>query len=119
MSVRDIYHEAVKQALLKAGLDITHDPLTLQWAGCNLFIDLGAEALLGAERGEQKIAVEIKSFLSDSVLADLHNAVGQYMVYEDILDEVEPERVLYLAVPKASYAAIFDAGRIGEVSLGK
>jgi hypothetical protein len=71
----------------------------LKWGGRNLFIDLGAESVLAAERGSQKIAVEIKSFLSDSTLADLHAAIGQYTVYHDILEELEPDRILYLALP--------------------
>jgi hypothetical protein len=31
MPARDIYHATVKQALIKEGWEITHDPLKLKW----------------------------------------------------------------------------------------
>ena len=54
----------------------------------------------------QKIAVEIKSFLSASDINDLEEAVGQYNLYRDILSEIEPDRTLYLAVPERAYKGI-------------
>jgi XisH protein len=68
---------------------------------------LGAERLLGAEKAGEKIAVEIKSFLNDSALADFHTALGQFLNYRLVLEELEPERTLYLAVPLASYESFF------------
>ncbi len=59
--------------------------------------------MLAAEKGSQKIAVEIKSFSSDSLIDDFHYAVGQYIDYRRALLEQEPERVLYLAVPLDAY----------------
>ncbi len=79
MPAKDLYHDAVVQALIADGWEITHDPLLLSYGGRNLFVDLGAERItVAAERGEQKIAVEIKSFLSPSPVHDLEEAVGQY-----------------------------------------
>ena len=67
MPAHDIYHDTVKSALVKDGWTITHDPIRLRLRrGKNLFVDLGAELLLAAERGAEKIAVEIKSFLRNS-----------------------------------------------------
>jgi hypothetical protein len=43
----------------------------------DLQIDLGAERLLAAENGEQKIAVEIKVFGQASLVQAFHMAVGQ------------------------------------------
>jgi hypothetical protein len=43
---------------------------------------LGAERTLAAERGNEKIAVEIKSFLSESQVTELERAVGQYGIYQ-------------------------------------
>jgi XisH protein len=63
MPAKDRYHDTVKNALIKDGWTITHDPLRIRLArGKNLFVDLGAERLLAAERGTEKIAVEVKSF---------------------------------------------------------
>ncbi len=62
MPARDLYHDTVKNALVKDGWTITHDPLTLEVASTRLFVDLGAEQVIGAEKGLRKIAVEIKTF---------------------------------------------------------
>jgi XisH protein len=73
----------------------------------NLRIDLGAERLLAAERGSEKIAVEIKRFLSESALFDYHGALGQFLNYRLVLEALEPERTLYLAVPLTAYEVFF------------
>jgi ribonuclease BN (tRNA processing enzyme) len=64
-----------------------------------LYIDLGAE-LIGAELNEQKIAVEIKLFLSASLVSDFHTALGQFLNYRSVLRRQQPEQKLYLAVPQ-------------------
>jgi hypothetical protein len=107
MPAKDLYHETVKMALIKDGWTITNDPLKLQWGLRELFVDLGAKKLLAAQKGEQLIAVEIKSFISASPIADLENALGQYIIYSNILEEVEQERLLYLAIRKAIYRDFF------------
>jgi len=108
MPVRDIYHNKVKNALIKDGWTITHDPLRLSWGGKDLYVDLGAERLMAAEKAGQRIAVEVKSFVGDSEIDDLEKAVGQYIVYRAILAEREPNRVLYLAVPQDVIRDIFE-----------
>lgn len=72
-----------------------------------MFIDLGAEQILAAEKAGQRIAVEIKSFAGASPVTDFHLAVGQFVNYRMALGEDEPERTLYLAVPSAAYDAFF------------
>ena len=71
-------------------------------------VDLGAEQLLAAEKGSGKIAVEIKSFVGLSEMDDLEKAVGQFVVYHDVLSNVEPDRVLYLAVAEEIYVDLFE-----------
>jgi hypothetical protein len=116
MAAKDIYHDNVKNALIRDGWTITHDPLILKWGLKDLFVDLGAEQLLAAERAGQKIAVEIKSFVSPSEVEDLKNAVGQFVLYHDILSRTEPDRVLYLAVREAVFDSVFEEP-IGQVLL--
>ncbi len=70
-------------------------------------IDLGAEKIIAAERGEDKIAVEIKSFIGTSNISEFHTAVGQFMNYRVALEEQQPERILYLAVPIGVYRKFF------------
>ena len=116
MPARDIYHNTVKKALTQDGWTITHDPLALKWGAKDMFVDLGARRLLAAEKGESKIAVEIKSFTGPSNMTDLERALGQYVVYHDVLAEREPDRVLYLAVPKETQKEIFEEP-IGQLML--
>ena len=54
MAAKDIFHQQVRQALEKDGWVITADPLSLRWLGTTLQIDLGAERLIAAERGEER-----------------------------------------------------------------
>jgi hypothetical protein len=99
MPARNIYHSAVIQALQTDGWTITHDPLLIPFGDRRLFIDLGAERVtIGAERGSERIAVEIASFVADSPVRDLQEAVGQFVVYRALLAQTEPNRLLYLAV---------------------
>lgn len=107
MPAKDLYHGTVKTALIKDGWTITDEPLSLQVGGRDLFIDLGAEKLLIADRGSQKIAVEVKSFISPSPVKDLENALGQYILYEDIIAQDYPERSLYLAIREEVYLTFF------------
>lgn len=57
----------VRTALEKEQWNVTDDPLRLDISGTKFEIDLGVEQLLAAERGKEKIAVEIKTFLSDAI----------------------------------------------------
>ncbi|MCC5619190.1 XisH family protein [Nostoc sp. CHAB 5836] len=107
MSAKDIFHEAVKRGLQKEGWIITHDPLVVKFAKDKMSVDLGAEKILAAERGTEKIAVEIKSFLGDSELFEYHAALGQFLNYRLALRLREPERVLFLAVPVSTYRSLF------------
>ncbi|WP_413167424.1 element excision factor XisH family protein [Capilliphycus salinus ALCB114379] len=75
------------------------DPLRLETGGTKFEIDWGAERFLAAQRGEEKIAVEIKTFTSDSPLTDYHAALGQFLNYRLALEMIAPERTLYLAIP--------------------
>ncbi len=109
MPAKDIYHNAAKNALQKDGWTITHDPYRIKLSkGRNLFVDMGAERLIAAERGVEKIAIEVKSFRSASDMKDLEDAVGQFVVYEHLLTRYDPNRILYLAVPDNVRASIFE-----------
>ena len=108
MSAKDKFHDAVKQALVREGWEITHDPLRIKFGEEDkIQIDLGAEKVLGAQKAGQKIAVEIKSFLSDSAIFDFHLALGQFLNYRLVLEATESERILYLAVPIYAYQSFF------------
>lgn len=117
MSRRDMYHEQVKTALIQEGWEITHDPLIFKTEP-ELSADLGAERPIAAKRGEEKIAVEIKSFLSMSQVSELEKAIGQYELYRWLLQDTEPERDLYIAVPIHAYEGIFSKP-VGKMAVTK
>lgn len=79
-------------------------------------IDLGAERLVAAERGSEKIAVEVKSFIAPSTISEFHTALGQFLNYRSALRAIEPERILYLAVPLETYEEFFRLRFIQEVT---
>ena len=107
MPAKDIFHDAVKNALIKEGWIITDDPLYLDYGGVDMYVDLGAEKLIAAEKGQQKIAVEIKSFNRPSLIAEFHGALGQFLNYRLVLEDIEPEREVYLAISEDVYEAFF------------
>jgi len=115
MPARDRYHQQVRNALVKDGWTITHDPFRLTLGMRDVYVDLGAERLLAAVKGHQKIAVEVKSFLGLSEMADLEVALGQYILYHDILAKTEPDRELFVAVTEFVYANVFEQEPIGQL----
>jgi hypothetical protein len=115
MSARDRYHNWVKETLIQAGWVISHDPLSISVGKINVQIDLGLESLIGAEKGTEKIAVEIKSFINVSKITDFYAAFGQYLCYKVALAKKQPDRTLYLAVPTPVYDVLFAEILIQEV----
>jgi hypothetical protein len=107
MSAKDLYHDAVKTALIKDGWLILADPYRIQYKDVDLYADLAAERPIAVEREGQKIVVEIKSFVGRSLMTDFHLAVGQYKVYQMLLKETAPEFDLYLAIDDITYNNFF------------
>jgi hypothetical protein len=95
---KDVFHNDVRAALERDGWIITHDPYYLKIDEVSYPIDLGAEQSIGAEKAGQKIVVEVKSFLRESLVNEFHTALGQYLDYETNIPFQEPERQVYLAV---------------------
>jgi XisH protein len=102
---KDIYHDLVKQALINEGWTITHDPyyLPLGLGRKRVAADLGAEKFVVAEKGLEKILVEIKSFITTSNINELNHSIGQYDFYALLLEQKEPNRIPYLAMPNDAY----------------
>ena len=107
MSAKDLFHELVKESLLEEGWKVTHDPYRIELEFTALYIDLGAERVIAAERNQEKIAVEIKSFVAPSIMSEFHSAIGQFINYRLALEDEDPTRKLYLAVPEETYDRFF------------
>ena len=118
MPAKDIYHDSFVHALQKDGWTLTHDPLTVTVEDTRVMVDVGAERVVAAERGEERIAVEIKSFVSLSAVQDLKEAAGQFWLYDLALKESgsEADRILFLAIRKDVYDSLFVKG-IGKLFL--
>ena len=116
MPAKDIYHDTVKNALIKDGWTITDDPLSLKVGKKDIFIDLAANKLLVAQKQDTKIAVEVKSFIGSSEIEDLKNALGQYILYDKILRAKLSKRSLYLAIRKDIFDGLFSE-EIGQILL--
>ena len=108
MPAKDKVHQQVVNALKKDGWIITHDPFKVRWKTRKLLVDLGAEKLIAAERGTDKIAVEIKSFIGASDLEDLYQALGQFILYRRALRRADPGRTLFLAIDEKVFKQMFD-----------
>jgi hypothetical protein len=107
MPAKDIYHNWVKESLIQAGWVISHDPLSFRIGKIGIHVDLGLENLIGAEKDQQKIAVEIKGFINASKITDFYAAFGQYICYKVALAREDPDRTLYLAIPAPIYNTFF------------
>lgn len=115
MPAKDRYHDIVIEALNADGWRITNDPYYIAFGGRNLYIDLGAEyETFAAERGDERLAVEIKSFISKSPVDDLGDALGAYLLYRCVLEETDQGRQVYLAIPLEAWEGIFSE-RLGQL----
>ena len=103
MARRDNTHDIVRAALEREGWLITNDPLPVKIGRKSAQIDLGAERLLAAQKDNEKIAVEIKSFIGTSTITEFYRATGQFTLYQRAMKRQYPDRVLYLALPVATY----------------
>jgi len=64
--------------------------------------------LVSAVKAQRKIVVEVKSFIGQSDIKDLEQAVGQYVIYRQILDKTVPDYKLYLAVTTNAFRNVFE-----------
>jgi CBS domain-containing protein len=107
MPARDLYHDVVVRALVADGWRITDDPLRLSYGARDVYVDLAAELPLAAEKDGHRIAVEVKSFVGASNIRDLEQAVGQFVLYREILARLDPARRLVMALPLAIHETLF------------
>ncbi len=112
---KDYYHNTVKEAPIKDGWEITHDPYEISTPEFDLEVDIGAEKLLGAKKENKQIAAEIKGFHEESKIYAFHKALGQYLDYKIGLKNQEPNRQLYLAVPADIFESVFQYSLFREV----
>ncbi len=111
----DKIHSAVKNALIKDGWTITADPFEIRYKDLRVYADLAAERPFTAERDNEKIVVEVKSFIGSSSISEFEKALGQYNLYLSFLEETNPEYKLYLAISETAKEKFFDKLAIRHV----
>jgi hypothetical protein len=111
---RDLIHKACREALEKDGWTITQDPFILRPGGLRMEIDLAAEQIFAAERGVERILIEVKSFIGKSKLTDFYEAKGKYDLYKRGLKWSKIDRKRCLAVEKRVYESFFQKPLIAE-----
>lgn len=115
MPAKDIYHDAVKNALIKDGWTIIRDQYTIKYEKVQLFADLLADKTLELERNGEQIVVEIKSFITRSPMREFETALGQYIIYRTLLKEILPETKIYLGISTGIYQLFFQQKAISMV----
>jgi hypothetical protein len=53
--------------------------------------------------------VEVKSFVTLSLVYEFHQAIGQYIHYRMALRSLQPQRILYLGLPTEVYERFLQA----------
>lgn len=121
MPAKDTYHDAVKNALIKDGWTITADPYPLEYEDVELYPDLAVEKAIENEQRQRKIIIEIKTFISQSLIKDFENALGQYIFYRNMIQLAQDEyQEIYLAVKDEIYHTFFQRKSIqGAVKLNQ
>ncbi|AFZ46962.1 XisH protein [Cyanobacterium stanieri PCC 7202] len=107
MPAKDIYHDAIKNALIKDGWTITADPYPIKYEEVKLQADLAGEKTVSASKQGTQVVIEIKSFLSRSPMREFETALGQYLIYRTFLSLTHPDYEVYLAVGDRIYEKFF------------
>ena len=115
MPRKDLYHDVVKTALEKDGCRIVKEDLPISSGGINFFVDIEAEAMYVAEREGEQIAVEVKTFQGQSLVQNMHEAFGKYILYRYAIVAERPELNLFLAIPLKAYNTFFQLDFIKNV----
>lgn len=111
----DKIHNAVKNALIKDGWKIMADPFEIKFKDMRVYADFAADRPFVAERNDEKIVVEIKSFIGRSIVSEFQKALGQYDLYLSFLEETHPEHKLYLAISNKAKEKFFNKLAIRHV----
>jgi hypothetical protein len=106
MPIRDSCHQQVMNALRKASWIVEESQVFLRADGLTFFADIQAQHTNGSV--QQIIVVEVKCFLDERFDQDeLYRAIGQYLIYQSVLQLRAPQLPLYLAIPSLVYDRLF------------
>lgn len=115
MSREDFYHKHFQNALLTAGWTIETEQFRLPFYDTKVKIDFTASKT--QEDGSRKlVAVEVKNFReTDSYNNQFQRAVGQYLLYRDLLTHSDFTHQLFLAVPAEVHKGFFSDDAVSRL----
>jgi hypothetical protein len=94
--------------LEKDGWAVAEIPFTVDLPEREIHIDVEAWRNSNGSR-QQIMLVEVKCFPNrKSTTTELYISVGQYIIYRAVLDAIEMNLPLYLAIPDVIYDTVFD-----------
>lgn len=103
MPAKDRYHDTVVRALQKDGWIIEAEQVIVIIENRWLWIDIG---VIKADEN-RSVLVEVKGFQNmPSPVEYLASAVGKYVLYRAVLDFLQIETQLYMAVPVEAFNGI-------------
>jgi hypothetical protein len=108
MPVLDSCHPQIVRALRKEGWRVEDKPRALRVNRRRVLVDVSASRITNTGVREILLA-EVKCLSESSTTQELYTAIGQYLVYRTMLDQLEIRVPLYLAVPEAGYLSLFDS----------
>jgi glucose-6-phosphate 1-dehydrogenase len=104
----DNCHEQVVNALIKDGWSIIIQNEFYRYEQRSIYVDVRAERQANGH-SENILLAEIKCFADEnSYTRDFYVAVGQYLVYREMLRQLNVQAVLFLAIPLEIYDKVFD-----------
>jgi len=104
---KDLIHDAVSNALTNDDWEITDEPYRLDYKNFTLKPDLAVERFSEDGGTLVRLIIEVKSFVGDSFVRELQQAIGQYTMYRDAIAMNNLDYDLYLAISEQAFIAHF------------
>ncbi len=106
MPAFDSCHPQVVRALEKDGWTISSDQFLIRIDRSHrIYIDIEAQRV----DSSSIMVVEVKCFQDiESETSDLYSAIGQYLIYRNLLERNNLDISLYLAIPLEAYLGVFN-----------
>ena len=99
----DKSYPTVLRIMKKLGWKIFADPFTIDFGEIELITDLALEPLLGLEKQNKRIILELKSYKSLAINSEFQRLIGQIKQYEYCLRRDDLNYKVYLTIPTARY----------------
>ena len=109
MPRNDTNYPTIKRIIKKYGYSIFADPFTISFGGSNLEADLGIE-LLGAEKNNKRIVLELKSYTTKMLVPQYQRTFGQIAQYEFALARDKKPYDVYITIPVRIYRKMLNLG---------